>query len=158
MIRALFSVLVSVCIAGCASMSSSGGRGPVDEIHLFGLPITINMDGQPGADGFAARIYVTMGGSAKGARVKSGALEVWMFDGVVRTDDLLTQTPLQKWRFPARELNRLQEQTSLGQGYRFALRWKEAPKHNHITIIARFVPEKGQPVYSSPSTISAAAK
>lgn len=157
MARWIFSLLTALCFAGCAT--TSGGRGDaIDEVHLFGLPMTFNMDANPGADGFAVRIFVTKGGAAKGSPITIGTLEVLMFDGVVSADHVMADQPKQTWRFTPHQLLPLREQTSLGTGYRFALRWQEPPTHSYITVVARYVPQNGPPVYSAPSAISAAAK
>lgn len=150
-------LLLALCAGGCATLSP-GSSGGVDEVHLFGLPVTLDMDSKPGRDGFAVRVFVTKGGGAKGVVINSGAIEVLMFDGVVGPGEFATKEPNQVWKFNPRELAPHREQTTLGNGYRFALRWKEPPTRGHITVAARFVPEKGEPIYSSPSTISAAIK
>ncbi len=155
----VFSGLILLFIAGCASLSSGGGSGGrVDEGDLFGLPGALNMDNKPGADGFAWRVLLTKTGSAKGSPVRDGAIEVLMFDGVVSVEKLVGESPAQTWHFTARELARYEEQSSLGRGYRFALQWREAPTHGHLTVLARYAPVKGEPVYSAPSTISAASR
>jgi hypothetical protein len=116
------------------------------------------MDSKPGPDGFAVRVFATKDGGAKGALIQSGALEVLMFDGVLTGNHVLAAEPKQVWKFTPRELGPLHEQTSLGHGYRFALRWEEPPAHGHITVVARYVPQKGEPIFSAPSTITASVK
>src|SRR5258706_9945484 len=144
--RMICSLLAALCFAGCATMS--GGRGgAVDEVHLFGLPMTLNMDANPGADGFAVRVFVTKGGGAKGSTITSGTLEVLMFDGIAGPDDVAVKQPMQVWKFTPRELTPLREQTSLGNSYRFVLRWQEPPTYGYITVAARYVPPKGEPIY-----------
>jgi hypothetical protein len=155
LIRCLCSLIAAICLAACAT----GGRGErVDEVHLFGLPITLNLDGKPGADGFAVRVFVTKNGGAKGATVDAGNLEVLMFDGVIGSDEIAVREPNQVWKFTPRQLIPLREQASLGSSYRFMLRWDKQPTHGHVTVVARYVPVKGGPVYSSPSTIAATIK
>lgn len=147
---------IALLIAGCSTLS--GGGGEVEELHLFGLPVTLNLDTKPGPDGFAIRIFATKRGSAKGATLGGGEIEMLMFDGVIAGPDLLKLTPQQIWKFNARELRQFHETSTLGAAYRFALRWDEAPKRGHLTVIARYIPPKGEPVYSAPSTISATVK
>ena len=136
----------------------SGGSQRVDGVHLFGLPITLNLDGKPGADGFAARVFVTKGGAAKGSKVETGSLEMMMFDGVIGADEVAAKEPDQVWKFTPHQLSPLREESSLGEGYRFTLRWDKTPTRGHVTVVARYVPVKGGPVYSSPSTIPATIK
>lgn len=153
----LFLILLVVTwTTGCGSLS--GGGTAVDEVHLFGLPVTFNMDAKPGADGFAVRVFVTQGGGAKGVPITAGAIEVLMFDGVVAGDELGVKPPQQVWKFGPNQLAPLREKTTLGTGYRFALRWENSPTRGHITVAARFVPPRGEPIYSSPSTITASSK
>jgi hypothetical protein len=155
--RSLCSFVAALCLAGCATMS--GGRADrVDAVHLFGLPVTLNLDGKPGTDGFAVRVFATKGGGAKGSTIESGALEVLMFDGVIGPDEVAAREPKQIWKFTARQLSPLREQTSLGNGYRFTLRWDQPPTRGHITVVARYVAAKAAPVYSAPSTIAATIK
>src|SRR6476620_8783900 len=102
--RFLCSLLGALCLAACATMS--GGKGDrVDEVHLFGLPITLNLDGKPGADGFAVRVFATKGGGAKGSTIESGAIEVLMFDGVIGPDEVAAREPNQVWKFTPRQLS-----------------------------------------------------
>ena len=153
----LASLLMALLASGCASLSGGGGES-VAEVHLFGLPVTLNLDNRPGADGFASRVYAVKVGGAKGATVHNGKVEILMFDGVASVDEVFVKPPTQTWTFTPRQLNAFGEKSTLGQGYRFVLRWNEAPQRGHITIVARYVPEKGEAVYSSPSTIASSAK
>ena len=139
-------------LAGCGTFSGGRGEG-VDAVHVFGLPVTINMDTRPGPDGFALRVFITKNGGAKGAPINKGAIEVLMFDGVVSIDDIQSKQPKQLWKFTPEQLAAMREQTSLGNAYRFALRWNEPPQHGHITVLARYIPTRGHPIYSSPSSI-----
>lgn len=155
--RAIFiASLVGLLAGGCAT--TQVGRGdPVNEVALIAPPTTLNLDGQPGADGFAVRVYVIKAGNAKGAPISNGAVELLMFDGRVGSEQLLAAAPAQTWRFTPRELEKLEEQTALGTAYHFALRWAKQPARPAITVVARYVPPKGGPIYSPPSAIANAA-
>jgi hypothetical protein len=152
--RILASFFAVLLLAACATT----GGGAVDEVHLFGMPAALNLDSKPGADGFAVRVYLTKVDNAKGATLRNGALEILMFDGLVAGNDLFAKPPAQTWKFSPSEITRFEEVTSLGHGYRFALRWSQPPKSPHITVLARYIPAKGEPIYSPPSTISSAIK
>jgi hypothetical protein len=153
--KAVYSLLLAVAFAGCASLG--GGNEHIDAVHLFGLPVTLNFDGAPGSDGFAIRIYATQNGEPKGSPIRNGEVEIWMFDGVVENDRILSIPPTQTWKFTPREISRFAEKTSLGSGYKFALRWTKPPTHGHITVVARHSTPKSFPIYSSASVITAAA-
>jgi hypothetical protein len=143
-------------VVGCAT---SGGRagGQPQEIHLYGVPATLNLDGAPGPDGFSVRIYASRSDRAKGLVVNSGAIEVLMFDGVTR--EFNETNILKSWRFTPKELPEHEMETSLGHGYQFVLRWEDKkPAHENITVLARYLPKSGAPVYSAPSSISARLK
>ena len=157
MTRLICSLLLALAFAGCATMTAGGRGDAVEEVHLFGLPATLNLDNKPGADGFGVRVFIAKSGSVKGAALQSGSLEILMFDGVLGAAEAAKQTPQQVWKFTAHELEPYRDQSSLGVGYQLTLRWNEAPKLQHITAVARYVPPKGAPVYSAPSAISSAA-
>lgn len=158
MTRLFCTLLLALGVAGCATMSAGGRGDAVEEVHLFGLPATLNLDNKPGADGFGVRVFITKAGSVKGAALQSGSLEILMFDGVVDSAEAASQTSQQIWKFTARELAQYRDQSSLGVGYQLTLRWNEAPKRRNITAVARYVPPKGSPIYSAPSAISSASK
>jgi hypothetical protein len=155
--RLICSLLLALIASGCGTVSGNRA-GRINEIHLFGLPVTLNLDNRPGSDGFAARVYAVKGGRAKGVPIQNGKIEIWMFDGVISVDDVFKMPPTQSWSFTPRDLQQFSEKSTLGQGYRFVLRWNQQPTRGHITIVARYLPEKGEPVFSSPSAINSAAK
>jgi hypothetical protein len=146
-----------VLLIGCGTLSDGRNEG-VDAVHVFGLPVTINMDTRPGADGFAVRAFVTKNGGAKGVTINNGTIEILMFDGAVKLDEITTKEPKQSWKFTAKQLAAMREQTSLGNAYRFTLRWTDPPTHGHVTVLARYLPPRGEPIYSSPSSITGAMK
>lgn len=144
------------CAAGCASARGRLGGQP-QEIHLYGVPASLNLDGVPGPDGFSVRIYASRSDRAKGLVVNSGAIEILMFDGVTR--EFSETNVLKNWRFTPKELPAHEMQTSLGHGYQFVLRWEDKkPARENITVLARYLPKSGPPVYSAPSSISARLK
>src|SRR5687767_9728852 len=102
--RLICNLLLALIASGCGTMSASRG-GRISEVHLFGLPVTLNLDNRPGSDGFAARVYVVKSGRAKGVPVQNGKVEVLMFDGVTSVDDIFTKAPIQTWTFTPREVN-----------------------------------------------------
>ena len=152
------SLLAAVLLAGGCGTFSAGRNEGVDAVHVFGLPVTINMDTRPGPDGFAVRVFVTKNGGAKGTVINNGSIEILMFDGAMKLEDLATQQPKERWKFSPKQLASVREQTSLGTAYRFTLQWTEAPRHGHVTVLARYVPQKGEPIYSSPSSFNSLMK
>lgn len=148
------------CSTGSPSSRPSRSRGgPVAELHLFGVPVALNLDGRPGPDTLGLRIYASAAGAARGIPIQKGQLEVLMFDGTVSGSALRDGAPLKLWTLEPGALKALTSETSLGTGYQLALAWGEQrPQAPVVTVIARLrVP--GRPdLYSSPSTISVTLK
>lgn len=121
---------------------------------MFTFPAALNLDAQPGPDGFEVRVYASTPDRAKGIPITQGNLQIVMWDGLITASGSLTNQPLHVWNFKPEELKRSASTTSLGVGYRLTLRWeKDIPKQDGFTVAARFIPTKGSPVHSSTSGI-----
>lgn len=139
-------------VSGCAS--PGGGRSAVDQLHLLTIPLAVNFDNAPGADGFAIKVYASRASEPKPVAISRGSVEIVMYDGVVRLSDLATARPLRTWTFAADALRDRQYTTSIGVGYQFALPWGEAkPTADRITVLARFRSLDGKAIASLPSSI-----
>ena len=148
---ALLALLVSV---GCASGGKSDGSAP-DELHLFAVPTAIPVGDRPVADGIGVRIYASPAGKAQGIPIRTGRLEVVMFDGTPTPSTIRTATPLHVWSFTAGELIPFVATTSLGTGYQLALGWGiSPPSRKVVTVIARYHPNRGSDLISTANTIS----
>jgi len=165
-----------LCVAGCSSSKSGGGSGAVDsapapsrssgrgsggieEVHLFGIPVAMNFDRTVGADGFVVRVFGSSHARAKGLPVRSGMIEILMYDGTFREGTQTASKPTKVWSFPASKLSDYSTESSLGLGYQFALKWETSkPTQNRITVVARYVPPTGPPIYSVPSVIPVPSK
>jgi len=159
----LVTGLVAILLAaGCSSPRSSNGGSavrPVERLDLLLTPMALDLDGRPGADGFGVRIYASNRRSAFGSAIHEGTLEVLMYDGSVRTEDLAKTPPLRTWRYPASELKPYSQKTSIGTGYRFALGWGEQkPQGERITVLARYEAPDKVTVTSAPGAISLMVK
>ena len=143
--------------AGCAT--GLGGNGGIDSLHLFSVPVALDLDGAPGPDGFGATIYASAAAKAKGLPITSGKIEVLMFDGTMAAEAGTNAAPKKTWSFTSAELKDHLVQTALGVGYRFTLSWADTPPlQNRITVVARYLPSRGRPVPSSPATIAVTSK
>ena len=161
-------VVLAGLVAGCggdsrrAARPSTGPvtpRGAVAALHLFSVPVTLNLDDRPGPDGFALTLYASNGRQARGMEIQSGTLEILMFDGSPALGATSAPAARRVWKFSAAELNAFQARTALGVGYRLALRWEETPPSgNRITVLARHLPAKGPPITSGPSSITVVVK
>ena len=151
-----------VLVAGCTSEEPRRERpvvrpGPdrIEELHLFGLPVALELDGRPGPDGIGVRLYASARGTARGLAIRRGTLDVLMFEGAVDPELLRTTPPHEVWSFPATDLQAMSARTSLGVGYQLALRWaKRPPRSGAVTVMARYLSPDGQVLYSAPDVIT----
>lgn len=150
--------LLSAVAAGCAT-DRGGGGGGVSEVHLFGVPVALNLDGAPGPDAVGVRIYVSSAGVARGVVIRRGVLEVLLFDGAVGQTEVKGRQPRKVWSFGPDALKPLAADTSLGIGYQLALPWgTEAPRTTVVTVVARYRNPEGLEAWSGANTISVALK
>lgn len=149
-------LLVALAV-GCAT--NGGGGGDVSEVHLFGVPVALNLDGSPGPDAVGVRIYASGSGIARGVIIRRGVLEVLMFDGAVGQTEVKSRQPLKVWSFGPDALKPLAAGTSLGIGYQLALPWgKDSPRTTVVTVTARYRGPGGMELWSGANTISVALK
>lgn len=142
-----------------AAQVSKGSRGGIDELHLFTVPVALNLDREPGADGFEIKVYASAAERAKGVPISKGTLEVVMYDGVVNASDLAAAKALHTWTYTAAQLKPFASTASLGVGYRMAIRWgKDSPKRSSITIVVRHLLPNRETISSSPSVIAVEAR
>jgi hypothetical protein len=153
--------------AGCSAPSSSlpkpsartSSRSAVAELHLFGVPVTLNLDDRPGPDGFAVTLYASNGVQDKGIAIKNGTVRFLMYDGASNPAGTAPTEPRHTWTFSTEELQAFEGRSAIGIGYRFALRWGEAlPKRDRIVIVAQYTGPDQRTISSQPSTITVASK
>ena len=158
----IFALAPGLCVmlmTGCASSSTRDNTPAVQSLHLFSVPQAINLDDEPGPDGFAVRLFARGPGSSKGIAFPNGNLEIAMFDGLVSETSVPPAQPLRAWNFAGSELKQHAGQSAVGTGYRFTLRWMDArPAGSRISIVARYLPPSGPPISSAPSTVAIGAK
>jgi hypothetical protein len=149
--------LVALASPGCGSTrarSRAGGRSAVEEIHLFGVPAALHLDGRPDPDGIGVRLYASSNGRAHGIRIGKGRLEILLYDGAFEFPSASGRPPLKTWSFAPPDLARFEAETSLGTGYQFALRWgTNQPTGRAVTVVARYFPPDGKAFESSANAI-----
>lgn len=157
---ALGLVLACVGLAGCVSGPArgsgwgSGGVSEVEELHLLGVPVALKTSRTGPAEGFAVRVFASSRRTAKGMTIRQGTLDILMFDGALAGADPRTMQPVRVWTYPAARLGAHASESALGVGYQFVLSWEgAAPAKNRVTILARYTPPQGPPVFSAPSAI-----
>lgn len=124
--------IVALGPAGCATTgggSGSTGAGQVrrpsgiQELHLLTMPVALNLDGSPGPDGVAVKLFANVGNATKPAPIRSGEIEILLFDGLLSGGSAALPQPSHAWRFTAAELKGFETQAMVGTGYQLTLRW-----------------------------------
>jgi hypothetical protein len=127
---------------------------PLSELHVLSMPVALNFDKVPGADGFVVKVYGVSLKQPKTVPIRQGTLEVLMYDGAL-TGSLTDLTPVHVWRFTASELKPFEITTSIGTGYNLALKWEQDhPKEKRVTVIARYQAEDGTFLYSARTSLA----
>lgn len=147
-------------LLGCSTQSGVGrSSGPIGELHMFGVPVALEMNGLPGPDGIGVRVYASARGMARGLPIRQGTLDILMFEGAVDAGLIRTLPAQQVWSFSPEQLQELSAVTSLGMGYQLGLRWeKTPPREPVVTVVARYRSLDGKIVYSSADTIPISPK
>ena len=146
-------------LSGTTGCASGGARArSVDSLHVFTVPVALDLDGTPGPDAFGLTLYASAASAARGVPVTNGRIEIQMYDGTLPTEGGTGATPLRLWTFNPADLKKLGLKTSLGTGYRFTLRWNEAaPRQGRITVMARYFSARGKAIQSVPTVIAVPA-
>jgi len=142
-----------VVMAGCAGLGG-GGAHAIGEIHLFGLPTAINIPGTTQPGGIGVRIYASEVGGSRGVPIRSGRLDVLMFDQPAEGLDAKSKEPLKTWSFQAADLGAYSAMTMMGLCYTLELRWDQTrPQGKVISVVVRYTGKGKTPVYSPPTVI-----
>ncbi|MFM8879791.1 MAG: hypothetical protein ACKOKG_11780 [Verrucomicrobiota bacterium] len=152
---------------GCRSGSSGGDNDAgsrtravsrssgILELHLLTMPVALNLDGAPGPDGVAVKLFANVGNAAKPAPIRSGEVEILLFDGLLTGNQSPLPQPAYSWKFTTKELRSFETQAMVGTGYQITLRWgKFQPKSDRVTVIARHPIGDGRYLYSTPGVIA----
>lgn len=123
--------------------------------------MALNLDASPGVDGFGVMVYAVTRAHPKPQPIRSGSLQVLMYDGIVSADAVAAEQrmPRRVWTFTSAELKALQTGSAIGTGYKLTLDWGEdAPASEGISIIARYRFLAGNLIDSAPSYIAVPVK
>lgn len=151
----LLCLLLTACTTNTGN-PPSGSRNAINELNLLGLPVAVNLDERPGADGVAVKIFAVNRAKPRAQPIRSGTLEIAAYPGTPSLSAL--PPPFHLWTFTPTELAPFEFTTGLGTGYNLVLSW--VPKllaADRVTVIARYLPAEGNPVISAPNSITAAA-
>jgi len=157
--RAIIAVLLLwlIGLGGCAAdggPAAGFGGGAIDSLSVLSFPVAVNLDGVPGTDGFAIKVYAGNLRTAKTREITRGSLEVLLYDGVKGSD---SAPPLRTWTFTAEQLRQYRIHATIGVGYQLALRWGEnRPTQPRFSIVTRLAREGLPDVVSAPIDIEMA--
>ena len=153
---ASISAALAVLFNGCASPppQPSASAGEVRELNVMTMPVALNLDQNPGVDGFSAKVYANDAAHPKPVAIRNGQLEVLIWDGTL-FGATNVPPPLKTWTFDASQLLQYRFESGIGVGYEFSLRWgTNQPTKRLITVAARYTAPNGQVVTSRPSSVT----
>ena len=151
----LLCLLLGCATDGLSPASASG----ITHLYLFSAPVAVTFGGGASADGIALKIFACQRETSKGVPIRTGQLEILMFDGLVEATNAHHLTPLKAWSLAAKDLKRFEFNRTAGVGYDLALGWEQAkPTAVRITVLARYRVSKDRFVESEPTIISTAAR
>lgn len=157
--RMCLALGLGLAVAGCTSPGAKTGTEPsarliISQLHLLTMPMALNLDGTPGADGFAVKVFAVAPEEPKPVALTTGTLEIFMYDGVFADRVGDTVKPLRVWTYSAADLRSYAFKKPVGIGYSFVLQWGDIrPTEKKITVLARFSQSGAKPVSSAPSAI-----
>lgn len=139
--------------SGASVAAPSSGSSRIDEINLIAMPVPVNLESLPGVDGVMLKVFAVDSRHPHTQPIRTGTLELLLFDGLVRPSAAMTNGWLHQWSFPAVELSGYAfTTTTIGTGYTFRLGWGlDRPHQEQITLIARYLAPGGAAIYSAPS-------
>jgi hypothetical protein len=140
----LAASLGSGCSTGSSGGSATGSTqkrshrsSGIVELHLLTMPVALNLDGVPGPDGVAVKLFANVGNATKPAAIRSGEIEIVLFDGLLDGNSNPLPKPAHIWTFTAKELKEFETQAMVGTGYQLTLRWGSfKPKSDRVSVIA----------------------
>jgi hypothetical protein len=154
------ALALALALTGCVSSLPTPVRrssGAIIEVNLLTMPVALNLNAAPGADGIQVRVFLVAQGQAKTVPMASGTLEVVAYDGSVSPEHL--PAPFQVWRFGPDALIPSAFNSMVGTGYNLILSW--APRiltRKRVTVLAKYRPPHGPAVVSAPSFIAATSQ
>ena len=83
--KELIAVAGLLLLSACSSTGSKplfpASSGTPTQLNIITAPVGLNLDNRPGLDGFSVKVYANAGSNPKTVSIRSGMLEVLMFDG-----------------------------------------------------------------------------
>lgn len=150
---------VALLFSACQSPRSSGAaKDTIVQLNVITVPMALDLDGRPGPDGVAVKLYANEAQKPKAIRIRGGTLELLMFDGTFfgRTN---VPPPLRTFRFSGAELRTREFKSNIGYGYEFSLPWgTNRPSQRIMGVAARYTASDGRVITSRPSSVTVLEK
>jgi hypothetical protein len=157
-----FLVLITLILTGCTSPSARSSvptppapsKDRIAQLNVITVPVALDLDGKPGADGIAVKLYANNARDPKAIRIREGTVEFVMFDGTFHGR---TNPPpiLHSVTFTAPELRLHEFNSRIGWGYDFSLRWgTNLPTQRIMSVGARYTAPNAGPIVSRPSSVT----
>jgi hypothetical protein len=150
-------ILTALALVACKTTPFSAQENIV-QLHLMTVPVALDLDGRPGADGVSVKVYAAAKDNPKQVAIRKGALDVLMFDGAFQRQHP-SPPILKQFHFLAEDLRRVEFTAELGKGYQLSLRWgTNTPTQRVMSVAARYTAPDGRVVLSRPSSITVLAR
>ena len=118
------------------------------------VPVALDLDGKPGPDGIAVKLYANNAHNPRAIRIREGTVEFVMFDGTFHGR---TNPPpiLHTVTYAAPQLRLHEFNSKIGWGYDFSLRWgTNLPTQRIMSVGVRYTAPDGSTIVSRPRSVT----
>ena len=134
----------------------------VDHMDLQASPVASNWDNRPGPDGLVVRVFfyrIDPKTGQTGTVTVSGSLQFLLYEGKVSPQEASAAQPFQVWAFLPEQLPVFLGRSLGLWGYQMQLAWADhVPRSDSVTLVARYQPPEGPPMFSMPANIAMGLK
>ena len=147
-----FLVLPFLFVACKAPDSALSPKNAIAQLNVITVPVALDLDGRPGPDGVALKLYASHATNPKAIRIRDGTIEILLFDGTFHGR---TNPPpiLRTAVFTPAELRLNEFKSNIGYGYDLTLRWgTNLPTQRLMSVGARYTSPDGRPIVTRTSS------
>lgn len=161
-LAAILAAILLPLAAGCEDKPGLRTVQPVrsiDHIMLEAAPSAVNLDAQPGPDGFEVRVTLFRQDTRGSSVALDGVLELVMYDAKLESPSIPADPPARIWRFDTERLRQfaVPARANIGIAYGMSLFWADKPPAAPVvTLAARWQRPDGSFLYSAPVTVHVA--
>jgi len=164
---ALLAAALAAMLTGCAPTVKPEPAAPTRKIKKLPPPIdqvdriallaphnaVVNLDSRPGPDGIVAQVMLVKDfGQGPKTVLVSGKVDLMVFEGSIPKNLSEAPKPFFSRTFTAEELaQRVVGQYGVLLSYALQAEWASAPQSKSIWILARYRPQSGEALFSSPA-------